>query len=146
MSEWRGRAGVFCCASCLMGSFCAGSRVLSSAVRPHLTALSLALRSSLADSSWPIRDSAATAAGRFVRFNGKSLAPALFRAPSTRLAEGAAGGSQESTGEGGEAAEAVGDLLGLLFTCMREDPFPPVRESAAVGLVDIVLSSDVGEC
>jgi hypothetical protein len=41
-------------------------------------------------------------------------------------------------------AEVVADLLGLLFACLREDPFRPVRESAAVGIVDMCLNDDVG--
>ena len=47
--------------------------------------------------------------------------------------------------EGVDVQEVVGDLLGLLFTCLREDPFRPVRESAAVGLVDICLHDEVGK-
>jgi hypothetical protein len=133
-----------------------GSRVDPEAVAPYLPSLSRSLRSSLADTSWPIRDTAATAVGRFLRFNGRKLAPSYFTRPAsvspatataTATAPATAGSSPGGAGEGGGEGmvEVVGDLLGLLFSCLREDPFRPVRESAAVGLVDICLHDDVGK-
>jgi hypothetical protein len=118
-----------------------GSRVDPDAVAQYLPQLCLSLRSALADTSWPIRDTAATAVGRFLRYNGIKLAPSYFRRSidshgTGPVTSGAVEGMQE----------VVGDLLGLLFTCLREDPFRPVRESAAVGLVDICLHDNVGEC
>ena len=138
------------------------------AVSPYLPALCRSLRSSMADTSWPIRDTAATAVGRFLRYNGLKLAPSFFCSPSATStssslaasitpardvsAESGKGevviGDTDSSGNSDSRdgmQEVVGDLLGLLFACLREDPFRPVRESAAVGLVDICLHEDVGE-
>lgn len=113
-----------------------------------MPSLCLSLRSSLADTSWPIRDTAATAVGRFLRFNGRKLASSYFCSPTPAGAGALSSTAERGAGAGKEADsmdEVVGDLLGLLFTCLREDPFRPVRESAAVGLVDICLHDGVGE-
>lgn len=131
------------CCRCVMLS---GSRVCPEAVEPHLPALSLALRSSLADTSWPIRDTAATAVGRFLRYNGLKLAPSFFCSPSSSETRDSRGEGEGGVRDKDSMQEVVGDMLGLLFACLQEDPFRPVRESAAVGLVDICLHDDVGEC
>ena len=115
----------------------AASRVNPEAVVEYLPCLCTTLRSSLADTSWPIRDTAAISVGRFLRFNGPALAPGYFCNQSMK--------DDYSDKTENNMHEVVGDLLGMLFMCLREDPFRPVRESAAVGLVDICLSDDVGK-
>ena len=73
-----------------------------------------------------------------IEVDGLKLAPSFFCHPSSSNAI-----INDDKVES-DMQEVVGDLLGLLFTCLREDPFRPVRESAAVGLVDICLNESVG--
>ena len=122
----------------------AATRVSPTAVERFLPALCLGLRSCLADTSWPVRDSAAIAVGRFLRYNGAKLSPKYFTRVVVREDIQGASGSEPSQSDTNQMEEVIGDLLGLLFSSLLEDPFRPVRESAVVGLVDICMGPNVG--
>jgi hypothetical protein len=135
----------------------AASRIDPGPVNPHLPAMLCALRDSLADASWPVRDSACTATGRFLRsvwlrINYEyTFAPFIVPIPT---AEDIVTGLTQPTiitseiegvasSNGSEDKVSVHQLceesVGLLFSFLSDDPFRPVRDSAAVAVIDAML-------
>ena len=150
----------------------------STAVDARIPSMLCCLRDSLADSSWPIRDSACTAAGRMlrslwgrVRFSQQFIPRAVPIPSAVDIVHAAGDGScpppspspplpneplamavtptalaEENTGEQTtlegvpvSIRELCQESLHMLFSFLLEDPFRPVRDSAAVGIVDAIL-------
>jgi hypothetical protein len=145
------------------------SRIPSSSADQYLSLMLVALRDSLVDASWPVRDRACIAIGRYLRSiwnrNLDLQSPAdirLIPIPTTQsiLNSGGhlpidtdtpQGHAPEAQEEGEEAVlpqaeqekltvlQILQESVEILLNYLHTDPFRPVRESAAIAIVDCLL-------
>jgi hypothetical protein len=116
----------------------------------------VALRDSLVDASWPVRDRACIAIGRYIRsiwnrnLDLQSAADIrLIPIPTTEMilhydpqlgsGEGKEGEVAQEDQERLPVIKIIQESVEILLSYLHTDPFRPVRESAAIAIVDCVL-------
>jgi hypothetical protein len=149
------------------------SRISSSTVDASLSLMLVTLRDSLIDASWPVRDRACIAIGRCLRSiwdrnidMTSAVEIRIISLPSVEeiihCQSQAEKGDEVVLEKEGDIDESqleqdkkpltvmdiVQESVEILFLYLHSDPFRPVRESAAIALVDCLLPplSPLGSC